>query len=91
MRRTVAVEGSTYAGTSRRPVANTHASAPALAASSFSLLGGQTKVVQLHLSRRTRRLLAREHRLSVVIAIIPRGSAAAGEVTETPVTLRPRK
>ncbi len=57
-----------------------------LAAGSFTVAGGQTKVVTLHLSATARKLLARDHTLSAratIVAHNPTGGAHTGQTTVT--------
>jgi hypothetical protein len=62
-----------------------------LASGSFTLTGGQTKTVTLHLSSSGRTLLARSHVLSARATIIAHDPAGGSHTTVVTVTLRPAK
>ena len=62
-----------------------------LASASFSIAGGQVKVVALHLSSKARALLKRVHTLKARATIIARDSSGASHVTTALVTLKASK
>ncbi len=62
-----------------------------LASASFSLAGGQAKVVALHLSAAARALLARAHVLRAKTTLLAHDSAGTTHTTQVVVTLRPVK
>lgn len=62
-----------------------------LASGSFSVSGGQTKAITLHLSGAARTLLARAHVLSARATILAHDTAGSSHTTLVNVTLRPAK
>jgi len=62
-----------------------------LATGSFSVGGGQVKILTLHLSAKARALLIRMHVLSVRVTIVARNSAGAPYTGTATVTLRAPK
>jgi hypothetical protein len=59
-----------------------------LAGGSFSVAGGQTKTLTLHLSAKARTLLARMHVLKALATIVSSDSAKVTRTTKSTVTLR---
>ena len=62
-----------------------------LASGSFSVVGGQVKVVSLHLSSAARALLAHVHVLSVRATLLAHDASGASHTTTVTVTLRAAK
>jgi len=62
-----------------------------LTSGSFTLAGGQTKTLTLHLSAKARQLLARSHVLKARASITARDHAGVSHTTTTVVTLRLKK
>ena len=62
-----------------------------LASGSFTLAGGQVKMVTLYLSTRGRALLARTHLLRAQATIVAHDPAGAKHRAQSIVTLRPAK
>jgi PKD repeat protein len=62
-----------------------------LASGSFSIGGGQTKAVSLHLSSKARSLLKRSHVLKAKAVIVARDASGASHTTTLRVTLRAAK
>jgi hypothetical protein len=62
-----------------------------LASGSFTLAGGQVKVITLHLSTKARQLLKRSRVLRARATIVARDSSGVAHTTATVVTLRVSK
>jgi PKD repeat protein len=62
-----------------------------LASGSFTVAGGQSKVVTLHLSARGRALLARVHVLRAQVTLVAHDSAGVSKTNKATVTLRLKK
>jgi hypothetical protein len=62
-----------------------------LATGSFTVAGGQSKTVTLHLSGAARKLLARSHVLRARATIVAHDLSGASHTTQATVTLRPAK
>jgi hypothetical protein len=62
-----------------------------LATASFSVLRGHSKLITLHLSKKSRALLARIHVLRARAIIVARDPEGATHTTQTTVTIRPAK
>ena len=62
-----------------------------LASASFTVAGGQAKVVALHLSAAARALLAHSHVLRAKTTLVAHDSAGTTHTTQVVVTLRPVK
>jgi hypothetical protein len=72
-------------------LAKSKAAVLTLATASFSVTGGQTKTLTLHLSSTGRALLARTHSVSARITIVARDPEGASHTGTSSVTLRPAK
>ena len=59
-----------------------------LTGGSFSVAGGQTKTVTLHLSTKARALLSRSHALGALATVVAHDSAGVTKTTASRVTLR---
>lgn len=59
-----------------------------LATGSFSVAGGQTKAVKLHLSSKARKLLAHTHTVRAVATVLARDPSGASRTTKRTVVLR---
>ena len=62
-----------------------------LASGSFTVPGGQTKLVTLHLSSKARALLARSHALRALATLVAHDSAGVTRTVKTTVSLRLQK
>lgn len=69
-------------------VAKSKAAILTLATGSFSVAGGQSKAITLHLSAKARGLLKRLHTLKVKVTIVAHNPSGASHSLQTTVTLR---
>jgi hypothetical protein len=90
---TLRTQGAVAARVSARGARNSKArkrrkAVVTLASGSFTVVGGQTATVTLHLSAAGRALLARAHTLHVLAIVLAHDPAGASHTTQTTVTLR---
>jgi hypothetical protein len=88
---TVTIKTAKAVAASAGEIAKVKAAILTLASGKFSVAGGKSKVITLHLSAKARALLARLHVLSAKVTIVARNTGGASHTTTASFTLRAAK